>query len=338
MKKRTMALLLAGVMCTAAFAGCGSSSSSSSSDSSSSSSDSTAASEGETWLIGYANRDDTDTYLKAVMDAFVDLVEADDRFEVIVADAGGDAQKQVEDLDNFIVQGINCAVLVPQDGDTVVDYVNDFNDDGIPVFCSSQSATDGDFTFVGASDYDMGYYTARWAYENLPEGSKILYLGGNMGYQTSIDRRQGLIDALAERLYADADGNVLNEDGDLEVLSWQECMYTMEDGMTIAEDWIQTFSDFDCIIACNDRSALGALEALQGAGIEGVYVCGIDGLEDAMQAVADGTMACTVLQSYEAQAQALFYAFETAYEGGENPETINPDVITIDASNVEEYM
>ena len=341
MKKRILAIALTGIMAASMFAGCGGSDSSKSSDASAKSTSSSSGgtdNSSEHWTIGYANRDDTDTYLKQVEDEFVALAEADDSFDVVLADAAGDSQSQIDQLNNFAVQGVNCVVMVPQDGDTVVDFVDQFNADGVPVFCSSQAATSGDFYFVGASDYDMGYCIAEWAHDNLPENAKILYLGGVSGYQTSIDRRQALVDGLGDRIKTDFNGDTINEDGDIEVLSWQECDYTMEDGMRITEDWIQTFSDFDAIIACNDRSALGALEALQGAGITDVKVLGIDGLEDAMQAIKDGTMAATVLQSAKAQAQALYDAIVAVKAGEEVEKTINPDVITIDASNVDKYM
>ena len=184
----------------------------------------------------------------------------------------------------------------------------------------------------------MGMAKCQYAHDVLPEGAKVLYLGGVMGYQTSIDRRQAVVDGLAERLYADWDGNVLNPDGDITVLSWQEGKYTNESGMTITEDWIQTFSDFDAIICVNDRSALGAIEALQGANINDVMVFSIDGLEDAMQCIKDGTMTGTVLQSAELQAQCLYEAVCNFRNGVENESVIEPDVTVIDASNVDEYL
>ena len=290
------------------------------------------------YVIGYTNRDDTDTYLRAVEEDFLALCAEDDTLEVLAVDAAGDSQKQLDQLDNFMIQGVDCVVMVPQDGDTVVDYIEQWNDEGVPVFCSSQNATGGKFTAVGALDYDMGMAQCQWAHDNLPEGAKVLYLGGVLGYQTSIDRRQAVVDGLAERLKADWDGNVLNEDGDIEVLSWQECDYTMEQGMTMTEDWIQAFDHFDAIIACNDRSALGALEAIQGAGITDCWIIGLDGLDDAIQAVKDGTMKATVLQSSQKQAQALYDAIKVAQEGGENPEVIAPEVEVIDATNVDEFL
>lgn len=335
--KRIMSAFLAGTMLCALTA-CGGSSAGSSGGSSAPAASGASDSDVPTWTIGYANRDDKDTYLKEVMDEFLALCDADSTINVISADAEGDSQQQLDQLDNFNIQGVDAVVLVPQDGETVVDYVNDWNAEGIPVFCSSQASSGGDFTFVGASDYGMGLEKCKWAHDHLPEGAKILYLGGNLGYQTSIDRRQALVDGLAERLYADWDGNVLNPDGDITVLSWQECMYTMEEGLSITEDWIQTFSDFDAILSVNDRSALGAIEALQGANIDDCMVISIDGLPDALQAIKDGTMSATVLQSAKVQAQALYDAVKTAQAGGTNPAVINPEVFVIDSTNVDEYL
>ena len=333
MKKKWFALALAGIM-TLSLAACGGDTEKETPEAEGGET----AESTEPWLIGFANRDDTDTYLKQVEDAFLEIAAEDDTLEIITADAASDPQKQLDQLDNFDIQGIDSVILVPQDGDTVVDYVKQCNENGIPVFCSSQAATDGKFTFVGASDYGMGMAQNAWAKENLPENAKVLYLGGNLGFQTSIDRRQAVVDGLGERLKTDYDGNTLNEDGDIEVLSWQECKYTMEDGMTITEDWIQTFDDFDAVIAVNDRSALGAIEALQGAGISDCMVIGLDGLDDALQSIKNGTMAATILQSPVRQAQALYDAVKVAQAGGENPDVINPDVITIDSNNVDDFL
>ena len=219
-----------------------------------------------------------------------------------------------------------------------MDVVEQCNADGVPVFCSSQASSGGEFTFVGSSDYETGLMEGQYAYENLPQDSKILYLGGNLGYQTSIDRRQGLVDGLAERLKADWDGNVLNEDGDIEILSWMYTMYTMDEGMQVTEDWIQSIDDFNCIVSVNDSTGLGAIEALKAANITDCTVISIDGIEDALNAVKEGTMACTVMQSIDAHAQALYEAIKTAQTGGTNEAVINPSLILVDSSNVDQYL
>lgn len=331
MKKVLLSVLLAGIM-VCSMAACGGSSASGNS----SSKDHTA--EVDEWVVGYSNRDDTGTYLKMIMDEFQKLVDEDDTLSVVFADAETDSQTQLNQLDNFIIQGVNCVVIVPQDSASVVDFVKQCNDDAIPVFACSIGIDGGENTFVGASDYDIGVKQGEWAYKNLEEGSKILYLGGTSGYQTSDERREGLIEGLGDRLYTDAEGNVLNKNGDLEILSWQECDYTSESGMQIMEDWIQTFDDFDCVMAVNDSSLMGAMEALKGAGITDCTLVGIDGIEDCLNAVKEGTVACTIMQDAKLHAEALYEAVKTAQEGKTNPESVNPDVITITSENVDEYL
>ena len=346
MMMRKISLVLVLVMALTALTACGSKPAGDSAENGSGDGPSSAPTEssGEgsdvtpNWTIGYANRDDSDVYLKGVEEAFKKMVDADPTLDGLYADAVRDSQAQLDQIDNFFVQGVDALILVPQDGATVVDVVEQCNADGVPVFCSSQASSGGEFTFVGSSDYETGLMEGQYAYENLPQDSKILYLGGNLGYQTSIDRRQGLVDGLAERLKADWDGNVLNEDGDIEILSWMYTMYTMDEGMQVTEDWIQSIDDFNCIVSVNDSTGLGAIEALKAANITDCTVISIDGIEDALNAVKEGTMACTVMQSIDAHAQALYEAIKTAQTGGTNEAVINPSLILVDISNVDQYL
>ena len=346
MMMRKISLVLVLVMALTALTACGSKPAGDSAENGSGDGPSSAPTEssGEgsdetpNWTIGYANRDDSDVYLKGVEEAFKKMVDADPTLDGLYADAVRDSQAQLDQIDNFFVQGVDALILVPQDGATVVDVVEQCNADGVPVFCSSQASSGGEFTFVGSSDYETGLMEGQYAYENLPQDSKILYLGGNLGYQTSIDRRQGLVDGLAERLKADWDGNVLNEDGDIEILSWMYTMYTMDEGMQVTEDWIQSIDDFNCIVSVNDSTGLGAIEALKAANITDCTVISIDGIEDALNAVKEGTMACTGMQSIDAHAQALYEAIKTAQTGGTNEAVINPSLILVDSSNVDQYL
>lgn len=330
MKKRMLAMALAGAMMVGCLAGCGNSSSSAS-----------GSGDGDGslphWTVGYSNRDDSSVYLKQLVDELQKLVDADDTLDLITADAKDDPQTQLDQLDNFTVQGVDCVVMAPKDGDSVVDYIEQCNEDGIPVFCNSLSATGGEFTFVGASDYDMGLQIAQYAYENLPENAKVIYLGGDLGYDVSINRRQALVDGLGDRLHTDWNGDVVNEDGDIEVLTWQLCDYSMEDGMNVMEDMIQTFDDFDAVICCNDSTALGAIEAMKGAGITDCMVLGIDALDDAVAAIKDGEMTATVQQDAVVHSKALYDAIKKAQAGEENPEQVNPETVLITADNVNDY-
>lgn len=337
--KRKLAVILAAVMAVS-LAACGNNGSSEESPSTDSqAADSSEDSgDGEVWNIGFSIRNSTDDFFVRFIEKITELTDADDTINLTVADAENDSQKQLDQLDNFNMKGMDAIILTPQDGSTVVDYVEQWNSEGIPVICWTQKSDGGDYTYVGCSDYDTGLLEGQWCAENLPEGANVLHLGGDLGFQTSIDRRQGFVDGLGDRLYDDWDGNVLNEDGDIHVLSWQYTMYTMEEGQTVTEDWIQTFDDFDAIVGCNDSVILGAREALLGAGIEDVSLVGIDALSDTLTAIKEGTVSATVMQSAEDQAQAVYDAIKELQAGGTPDKEIYPELTLIDASNVDKYI
>ena len=292
----------------------------------------------EVWDVGFSIRTLEDNFFTAFVNKLEELCDADDTINLTVAAAEGDSQKQLDQLDNFVIKEMDCIVLTPQDGSSVVEHVENWNAEGVPVICWTQKADGGDFTYVGCSDYETGLLEGQWCHDNLPEGAKVLYLGGDLGFQTSIDRRQAFVDGLGERLKADWDGKELNADGDIEVLSWQTTMYTLEEGQKIMEDWIQTFDDFDAVVGCNDSVILGAREALLGAGIDDVQLVGIDALDDTLAGIKEGTISATVRQSAVDQAQAVYDAIKVLQEGGENPPEIFPELTLIDANNVDEFL
>ena len=61
--------------------------------------------------------------------------------------------------------------------------------------------------------------------------------------------------------------------------------------------------DFDCIIANNDAMAIGAILAMEDAGLDAgsVPIVGIDATEDAKEEIRSGKMAMTVFQSASGQ-------------------------------------
>jgi ribose transport system substrate-binding protein len=62
------------------------------------------------------------------------------------------------------------------------------------------------------------------------------------------------------------------------------------------ENILQAHGDIVGVFAHNDEMALGAVEALEAAGLKDVIVVGFDANEDAVKAVEAGTMAATVAQ------------------------------------------
>ena len=63
------------------------------------------------------------------------------------------------------------------------------------------------------------------------------------------------------------------------------------------QNMLQAHTAIDTVFACNDMMALGAIEAIEAAGLTGkIRVLGFDAVDDARRALAAGTMEATVAQ------------------------------------------
>lgn len=268
--------------------------------------------------VGYVNLANTDVFCMSRIDALNAAVEGTD-FNVSVSDGNNDPQKQVDFANSFLAKGVDALILVPSDSEAIVPAVTAANSANVPVICLGIKSNSGDFIYVGSENYEAGHMQGEYMAETLPENANVLYCAGTAGLQHSADRRQGFQDALKE---AGRD--------DVTILADQDGDYVKDEAMRICDAWIQTYSDgaggvtFDAIVCANDQMALGCMESLRGAGVlteaGEILISGVDGTDEAVQAVADGYMAQTVLQDAPGQAEACLSVLEQL-KAGETPES-----------------
>ena len=87
------------------------------------------------------------------------------------------------------------------------------------------------------------------------------------------------------------------------------------------ENLLQSNSDIDAVFAQNDEMALGAIEAIEAAGLEDIVVIGFDGNEDALAQIEEGRLDATVAQQpYEMGSLAVQAAYD--YVSGEDVESV----------------
>ncbi|WP_367848326.1 sugar ABC transporter substrate-binding protein [Rhodoferax sp. WC2427] len=258
------------------------------------------------FVVGYANLADTDVFTMSRKNAFIEAAKADANVSVSFADAGGDASKQLDQIDNFIAQKVNAIVIVPVDYQGIVPGVEKANKAGIPVIALGIESAGGKFTFVGSKNLDAGRMQGEFMAKQLPKNAQIVYLQGQPGLYHSKERLEGFTKALASRT-------------DVKVLANLPANYDRAEGMKITEDWVQKFPKFDALIAANDQMALGALQALKTAGRKGVMISGIDGVKDALDAIKAGDMSQSIFQNAKGQAQGAFDVVEMIKKGEPAP-------------------
>ncbi len=199
--------------------------------------------------------------------------------ELIVVDAGDDAAKQTNDIEDLISKNISVLIVNPVDSDAVAPAVKDAVAKGIKVVSVDRVVNGVDVDCAIASDNVAGAEAAtEYLVGLIGEDAKVAELQGVSGASATIDRGEGFHNVADEKL---------------DVVSSQTANFNRSEGMTVMENMLQANSDIQGVFAHNDEMALGAVEAI---GNKDILVVGFDATDDAMAAVAEGRMAATVAQ------------------------------------------
>lgn len=279
------------------------------------------------FTVAYLNSGDSDVFDKLKKDTFNALVKDDATIKVLNSEANMDPQKQLNQVDDAIMQEVDAIIVVPIDFSGITPGVKAANTAKIPVIALGIESEGGDSIFVGCQNRDAGVMQADYMAEKLPENAKVLYLSGTPGLYHSVERHDGFYETMAEKR------------PDVELLAEMTGEYTRDKAQKVVEDWCQSFDKFDAIVAANDQMALGAIEALKAAGrLDGVLVAGVDATTEAMEKVKSGEMAISIRQSADALAQNCYEAVQKLQKGEDPGARVIVDFEPITADNVADYL
>ena len=218
---------------------------------------------------------------------FVTLVEGAEKaakdagVEMTVVDAGDDATKQVSDIEDLVSKKVKVLIINPVDSDAVSGTVQDAIDAGVKVIAVDRVVNDVDIDCTIASDNVLGAKLAtEYLVEKLGKKAKVAELVGISGASAAIDRSEGFHKVADKKL---------------KVVASQTADFDRTKGMEVMENILQKNGKIKGVFAANDEMALGAVEAIDGAGKK-VMVVGFDATDDAIEAIKKGKMAATVAQ------------------------------------------
>lgn len=201
-----------------------------------------------------------------------------------VVDASDDATKQVSDIEDLVSKNISVLIVNPVDSDAVSGAVAAAMNNGVRVISVDRVVNNVEIDCQIASDNVAGAQMAtQYIVDKLGNGVKTAELQGTSGASAAIDRSQGF-------------HNVA--DVKLNVVASQTANFNRTEGMSVMENMLQADGDIKAVFAANDEMALGAVEAISGAGKD-IMVVGFDATDDAVAAVKAGRMAATVAQQPE---------------------------------------
>ena len=250
---------------------------------------------------------------------FVTLVEGAKKqasalgVQLTVADAGDDAAKQTSDIEDLVASGISVLIVNPVDSDAVTGAVEAAMAKGVKVIAVDRAVNGTEIDCQIASDNVLGAELAtQFIVDTLGEGAMVAELQGVTGASAAIDRSQGF-------------HNIA--DAKLKTVSSQTANFDRTEGMSVMENMLQANPDIQGVFAANDEMALGAMEAISGAG-KSIVVVGFDATDDAIASIKAGQMAATIAQQPDLiGSTSVEYAVKLI--GGESIPTSVPVEVTL---------
>lgn len=220
-------------------------------------------------------------------------------------DAKGDVAVQVQQVENFINQGVDAIILNPVDTQGVKPMMDAAKRANIPlIFVNRKPEVElsGKMAYVG-SDSLLG---GRMEMEALAK---------RMNYKGNIAILMGALSAEEARQRTKATEEVIAKYKEMKVVEKQSAQWMRNEAVDVTSSWLLSGDKIDAIAANNDEMAIGAIMALNQSGKKDILVAGIDGTPDALQFIKSGKLALTVFQDAAGQGKGAVTMAKQVLDG-----------------------
>jgi ribose transport system substrate-binding protein len=218
--------------------------------------------------------------------------------ELVVTDGQNNSGKQVSDVESLLAQSIDVLMISPLTEQALTPVVSDAMGAGIPVIALDRKVNTEVTTYITAQNEPIARQAGEFFAEKLGGKGNIVQIEGTAGSSSAVERKKGFEDVIATH-------------PDMKIVATQNADYLRENAAKFMEDVLQRFGpgQIQGVYAHNDEMALGALTAIEAAGRQKeIMVTGLDGQNNAIQAVSDGKLFGTFTFPYVAP-EGIQYAY-----------------------------
>ena len=196
-----------------------------------------------------------------------------DNVELKFAAAYDSDERQVQQIDSLVNDGIDLLIVAPNQVQTISPAIDRAYDKGIPVIVFERKTSSQKYTaFISADNYEMGRTMGEYIVNRLQGNGNVLEIKGLEGSSPAIERHNGFMDAIK-----DAPG--------IKVVGSLQGDWTEPTAYEATRQWLANNKDvrIDLVFGANDRTAMGAKKAMQdihhpSPNTHHPFYCGIDGL------------------------------------------------------------
>ncbi|HEY3267429.1 MAG TPA: ABC transporter substrate-binding protein [Armatimonadota bacterium] len=205
------------------------------------------------------------------------------------SDAQQKQENQIKAIRAFVAQKVDAIILAPVVETGWEPVLKEAKDAKIPVILVDRGVKVADnslYATLIASDFvNEGRMAAEWLAQKTNGKCSIAELQGTTGAAPAIDRKKGFAEGIAKF-------------PGMKIVKSQSGDFTRAKGKEVMEAFLKTDAkNIQAVYAHNDDMALGAIQAIEAAGLKpgkDILVVSIDGVKGAFQAMVDGKSNCTV--------------------------------------------
>ncbi|MGG4341084.1 ABC transporter substrate-binding protein [Paenibacillus lautus] len=245
---------------------------------------------GKKIVLGFAQIGAESGWRDAETASIKETFENDPNFELKFSDAQQKQENQIKAIRSFIAQKVDAIGLAPVVESGWETVLKEAKDARIPVFLLDRSITAGHedlyTSFIGSDFVLEGQNAAKWMLDELGADTQvnIVQLEGTVGASAANDRKKGFEEAIASHAGYKI---VYSQTGD----------FTRAKGKEVMEAYLKKDKNIQVVYAHNDDMALGAVQAIEEAGLKpgsDIKIIGVDGVKGAFEAISQGKMNVTI--------------------------------------------
>lgn len=228
----------------------------------------------------------------------------------------GDREKQIQIIEDFIVQKVSGIVLAPNDNKALVPVVEKVFEKNIPcVIIDSAVETDKIVCFAATDNYKGGVIAARRMGKILNGKGKIIVIKYAPGSASTMKREAGFINTIEKEFPG------------IKIVDTKYGWDTVETALQATEDLLTRNAELDGLYACNESTSSGALQALRSHGRAGkIKMVGFDAGELLIEALKSGAIDSLVIQNPYKMGYEGVKAVIARLDGKEVPKQIDTGV------------
>lgn len=249
--------------------------------------------------IGVAMTSFDNPFLTILLNGIKDEAARAGDVELSLEDAQLDVARQLNQVQNFVANGMGAIIVNAVDGDSTAAITRTAIEAGVPLIyvnhppAELETGMPAGSVFVGSNELDSGTMEAEAVCKLLEGKGRAAILMGPLANHAALVRTRDVEDVFAR------------PDCAIEIVEKQTANWSRVEAQDLVTSWLTAGTEFDAVVANNDEMAIGAAQALKAAGVamQDVVIAGIDATPDGLAAMQAGDIDVTVFQNATRQGE-----------------------------------